>query len=40
MANAFSAGGYVHLLLVVAVALMAYGFYRHRRSNRRNRRAR
>ncbi len=40
MANDFTAGGYVHLVLVVAIALIAFGLYRHRRASRRNRRSR
>jgi hypothetical protein len=40
MANAFTARGYVHLLLVVAFALMAFGYVRHRHNSRRKMRAR
>ena len=34
MANAVTAGGYVHLFLIVAVVLLAYGLYRHHRRER------
>jgi hypothetical protein len=34
MANSYSAGGYIHVLMFVAVGLLTYGIYRRQRERR------